>query len=119
MYHRFIIQLSAEGHLGCLYCLAIVNRATNAGEVVRKKEPHSLLIGKQIGAASLDINVQNPQKTRKKSLPYDRLYHFLKYNQRTLVVNLGDEVGPIVFVKDAYSMSLTKRHDPCIYHHLA
>ena len=27
MYHSFLIHLSADGHLGCFYVLAIVNRA--------------------------------------------------------------------------------------------
>ena len=32
MYHSFLIHLSADGHLGCFYALAIVNSAVmNAG----------------------------------------------------------------------------------------
>ena len=27
MYHKFLIHLSADGHLGCFYVLAIVNSA--------------------------------------------------------------------------------------------
>ena len=27
MYHRFLIHLSADGHLGCFYVLAIINSA--------------------------------------------------------------------------------------------
>ena len=35
MYHSFLIHLSADGHLGCFYVLAIINSASmNIGEYV-------------------------------------------------------------------------------------
>lgn len=49
--------------------MAKINKtmATNTGEAVEKEKTHSLLVGMQIGPATLGISTENPQKTKTES----------------------------------------------------
>ena len=54
MYHNFLIHLSADGHLGCLHVLAIVNSATmNIGIHMSL----SIKKGRWIKSAKLEIKI--------------------------------------------------------------
>ena len=40
---------------------------TNVGEVVEKKNPHTLLVGMQTGAATMENCMEIPQKTKNRT----------------------------------------------------
>ena len=52
MYHSFLIHSSADGHLGCLCVLAIINSAAmNIGVLVSLSDPVSLVFMPRSGIA--------------------------------------------------------------------
>ena len=58
MYHSFLIHLSADGHLGCLHVLAIVNTATmNVGVHVSLSDLVSSVLMPSSGIASFLRNL--------------------------------------------------------------
>ena len=86
MYHSFVIHLYADGHLGCLHVLAIINSAVmNIGvhmslsilvssvcmpssgiagsygsSIFRKGNPLTLLVGMQTSTATMENSVEIP-----------------------------------------------------------